>query len=432
MEAAAGHRPGAAPPSDRDKCEFAVAIRADRPRSDRVPSSIPPAGGCDRFRTRCRSWLSIRSSLVFGVTCCLTGGGLGGGLLSAGRRVPRFSDRHEPELQLVFESLTMHSSSSFGTLVRTSQPSRCHEHVIFDPHTAPAGQINARFDRHNHPRGKRPVLVGGQSRQLMHRQTDAVTERMVKLLTKAGLCDRSARRGIDLFHDRTGANRRDGGPLRGEHNSMHTLKLGRKFTCQQYAGQVAVIKPAASAPIDQHKVEVANSRILRRPAVWQRGPRTDAHDRRKRPASSAAPDGFGIPTRRRSPSPSCPAAIRDRMRQTPAGQSSIASRISAISPSSLISRSDSTRPDVLARRLDFSDSWQLFVKADRHESASIPSDGKPSFASTSAEKSGSLRAGLAHGQFQTGALLGKLLRIAAVGDQQFAVGRNQQIARIAR
>jgi hypothetical protein len=71
----------------------------------------------------------------------------------------------------------MQSSISFGTLVSTSQPSGVTS-TSSSIRTPPTGQVHARLDGDDHARGKRSVLVGGQSRLLMNGESDTVAERV--------------------------------------------------------------------------------------------------------------------------------------------------------------------------------------------------------------------------------------------------------------
>ena len=167
--------------------------------------------------------------------------------------------------------------------------------------TSPAGQVDARLDRHDHARRERPVLVGGQPRLLRgprgRCRDRAMTERLCHSRPCRSLRERPHRHRL---HDRTGANRRDRGTLGSEHNSIHLLKFRREFTGHQNTGQVAVIEPAPGPPVDQHEVESRRSCFPDRPTVRQRRPRTDANDRRERSARAAEAGESDTPVRRRS------------------------------------------------------------------------------------------------------------------------------------
>ena len=59
----------------------------------------------------------------------------------------------------------------------------------------------------------------------------------------------------------------------------------------------------------------------------------------------------------------------------------------------------------------------------------MPMDGKSSLLTVVSRKSGSACRGCANGERQAGTFLGKLLGISAIGDQQLAIGRDEEIAR---
>src|SRR5262245_29390452 len=52
--------------------------------------------------------------------------------------------------------------------------------VVFNTDAEGAGKINAWFDRDDHAGGQLSILVGRQSRQLMHLKADAVAEAMIE------------------------------------------------------------------------------------------------------------------------------------------------------------------------------------------------------------------------------------------------------------
>src|SRR5205085_557565 len=93
---------------------------------------------------------SVRGGCFGGGGGCLGGGGLGG-FLPAGRRERDFSRSGS----LVIGHLSL-ADNALHQLLRHSRQHVAsilgHQHVVFDPHAAPARKINARLDGNHHAR----------------------------------------------------------------------------------------------------------------------------------------------------------------------------------------------------------------------------------------------------------------------------------------
>ena len=215
-----------------------------------------------------------------------------------------------------------------------------------------------------------------------------------------------------------------------QHNPIYPLEFGRDFTCNQHSRQVAAVQPLVGAPIDQHEVVLADPLCgrawhgatppaARRPQCWET----------PRPWRRTA--GTGAPTRRPPLSRSFPAATWTAARANAFSACQTALRSRAISSLSLISRSFSTRPEVVTSSSfgSFSAIWSRSPTVI--ESPSMPS--RPIFAARTTRTTAwsIVTPGGRMLRSTPGTLFAQLGGISRVAQHRLAVAADQQIAVVA-
>ena len=72
------------------------------------------------------------------------------------------------------------------------------QNIVLDPYAAPAGDINARLDGHNHAGLQHGLIFHGKPGRLVDQQAHAVPQSMAEAAAVTGFGDNAAGNGIDV------------------------------------------------------------------------------------------------------------------------------------------------------------------------------------------------------------------------------------------
>src|SRR5579875_1517027 len=172
----------ALPANCRGADRYVVRPGGDRSRSVRAYSSGPPVARSFARRTDLADWV------------CLY-------------RRPMYSPIRK---LLLHESLFGEKLHCFP-VTRQAGQSLCavgrNQYVVFDPHTSPARQIDARLQGENHAWLNRRVTLGPQPRRFVDLQPEAMTESMAEIFAIASLSNNGTRGSVDELCRDAGADR---------------------------------------------------------------------------------------------------------------------------------------------------------------------------------------------------------------------------------
>ena len=153
-----------------------------------------------------------------------------------------------------------------------------HQHVVFNTDTAPIGQINTRFDRHNHSRLENSLVLNGKPRRFVDQEAQAVPQPVAKTPPETGIGDERPGYVIDIVSHNPRLNHSDSPGLGFQYHMVDPLKLRRDSTGHKHPRKVASVEAFVCPPIDQNEPPLANP-LLRGRSMGQCSPGTDGHNR---------------------------------------------------------------------------------------------------------------------------------------------------------
>jgi hypothetical protein len=135
---------------------------------------------------------------------------------------------------------------------------------VFDPDSALARQVDARFDSDRNPGAKLTRSPVSHHRCLVDLEADAVTETVLEMLIVPGVPDQVPGRGVDVAHIRARLSCLDPGPLRGGHQLVDLPLPARGLAESDRAGHVRVIAAVHRAEVHRDQVTAAQRPVCRR------------------------------------------------------------------------------------------------------------------------------------------------------------------------
>src|SRR6266576_7189655 len=129
-----------------------------------------------------------------------------------------------------------------------------HDNIVLDPDAAPAGDVDARFDREHHAILEHRVRTRIETRVLMRLETEAVADPVEELLAVTAALDHAPRSGVDIPRSDTGAHRGNRGVMSGEDQLVDIALLRRRFSDDRHPRRVRLVASERRAEVEQYEV----------------------------------------------------------------------------------------------------------------------------------------------------------------------------------